>query len=234
MVLPIIVPGADFEAYAWAGQYVPDPKRACKPVCRQRPCVKNALPMDAASQRARLVSRWQAIAKSRPRLSLRPTSTKLKLSHAVGDSATGSLDRGANLLGGCEWLLRRSLREQWTGLCHAERVQVHAVVDRFRWDSPVFEVAKITTSAAAWMLFAMAWCGLSHPASLFQKPLHPPTGLIRWVSRFRVDQQTTQADEIQRRLARDLRVAARQCRLMVRRMAKKTGRVALFRELGDF
>lgn len=234
MVLPIIVPGADFQAYAWAGQYVPDPKRVLKPVCRQRPCVKNALPMDAASQRERLVSYWQAIARTRPLSSLRPTSTRLELSHAVEDGATGSLGRGANLLGGCEWQLRRSLRAQWAGLCQTERIQVHAVVDRFVWSSPVFEVATITGDAAAWMLFAMVSCGSSHPASLFQKPLHPPTGLVRWISRFRVDQQTTQAEEIQRRLAGDLRVAAQQCSLMIRRMAKKTGRVALFRELCDF
>jgi hypothetical protein len=234
MVLPIIVPGADFQAYAWAGAYVPDPKRALKSVCRQRPCVKNALPMDAASQRERLVSRWQAIAKSRTLLPLRPTFSKLKLSHGAGDGATGSLERGANLLGECEWLLRRSLREQWAGLCHAERVQVHAVIDRFDWSSPIVEVATITGDAAAWMLFAMVGCGCSHPGALFQKPLHPPTGLVRWVSRFRVDQQTSHADEIQRQFAGDLRVAAQQCSLMVRRMAKKTGRVALFRELCDF
>jgi hypothetical protein len=111
---------------------------------------------------------------------------------------------------------------------------VYAAVNRFPWQSPVFEVATITTNAAAWMLFAMYWCGSSHPGALFQKPLHPPTGLVRWVSRFRVEQQTTQADEIQRLLAGDLRVAAHQCSLMVRRMAKRTGRVALFRELCDF
>jgi hypothetical protein len=203
-------------------------------VCRQRPCVKNALPMDAASQREQLVSRWQAIAKSRPRLSLKPTSPKLELSHAAGDKSIASQDRGANLLDGCEWLLRRSLREQWARLGHVERVQVHAMIDRFDWRSPIVEVATITSTAAAWMLFAMAGCGCSHPGALFQKPLHPPTGLVRWVSRFRVDQQTSHADEIQRQFAGDLRVAAHQCSLMVRRMVKKTGRVALLRELCDF
>jgi hypothetical protein len=41
---------------------------------------------------------------------------------------------------------------------------------------------------------------VSHPTLIFQKPLHAPTGLLRSVSRFRVEQQTTQAHEIQRRL----------------------------------
>jgi hypothetical protein len=235
MVLPIIVPGADFKAFDWAhSPDVPTPARALKPACWQRPCAKIVLPMDEASKRERLVSRWRAIARSRPLLPLRPTSTKLALSHAVKDGATGSVDKGGNLLGGCEWLLRLTLRDQWAGLCHVERVQVHAVVDHFPWQSPVFEVATITVNAAAWMLFAMYWSGSSHPASLFQKPLHPPTGLVRWVSGFRLEQQTTQADDIQRRLASDLRVAAHQCGLLVRRMAMKAGQVALLREICDF
>jgi len=158
----------------------------------------------------------------------------MSLSHAVRNGATGTLDRGSNLLGASEWLLRLSLREQWAALCHAEHVQVHAVVDQFPWHSPVFEVTTIAPNAAAWMLFAMYWCGSSHPTSLFQKPLHAPTGLVRWVSRFRVEQQTTQAHEIQRRLAGDLRVAAQECGLMVRRMASRTGRVALFDKATSF
>lgn len=235
MALPIIVPGTDFQTFAWAhSPDVPTQGRALKPVRRLRSCAKNAQPINEVSRRERLVSRWRAIARSRP---VFPPQRHLKNSEpstTLGNAIPDSHDRGANLLCECEWLLRLLLRKQWTRLCHAERVQVHAVVDRFPWQSPVFGVATITTNAAAWMLFAMYWCGTRHPASLFQKPLHPPTGLVRWVSRFRVEQQITQADEIQRRLAGDLRVAAHQCGLLVRRMAKKTGRVALLRELCDF
>jgi hypothetical protein len=122
MVLPLLVPGADFDAFAWAhSPDVSNPESSLKPVRRQRPCAKNDLPMDEASKRERLVSRWRAIARSRPFLPLRPTSQKLALPLVVEDSAADSLGRGVNLLGGCEWLLRLSLREQWAGLCHAER-----------------------------------------------------------------------------------------------------------------
>ena len=35
--------------------------------------------------------------------------------------------------------------------------------------------------AIAWMMLAMHWRGISHPVGLLSSPLHPPTGLVRWM-----------------------------------------------------
>jgi hypothetical protein len=81
------------------------------------------------------------------------------------------------------------------------------------------------------MLYAMYWCGVRHPASLHQKPLHPPTGLVRWISGFHTDQQATQAHEIQGQLDRDMRTMAARCEWLVRRMVERTNSIALLHEL---
>ena len=68
----------------------------------------------------------------------------------------------------------------------------------------------------------------------FNEALHPPTGLVQWVSQFHVDQQRTRPVEIQRLLVRYLNVTQGRCEVLVRRMVKRTGRVALLREVCDF
>jgi len=235
VVLPIIVLGAGYQRFAWnQSPELQIPAGDLKPVCRHLPRAPTPMPMDAASQRARLVARWRAIAVPRLQLALRATPKQLQLPQTVQGWANDTVDTGGNLLGGCEWLLRRFLREQWARLDPAERAQVHALVAHFPLQNPIVEVSNIATNASAWMLFAMVWCGVSHPRSLFQKPLHPPTELVRWVSRFSLEQQTTQAVEIQRRFEGVLRVTAGECGLMVWRMVNRTGQVALLRELCDF
>ena len=92
----------------------------------------------------------------------------------------------------------------------------------------------LAAGAAAWTLFAMYWCGASHPAALFNKSLHPPTGMVRWISQFHVDQQSTYVREVQGQFAHYLGVTKVRCDLLVRRMMKRTGSVALLRELCDF
>ena len=80
----------------------------------------------------------------------------------------------------------------------------------------------------------MNWCSASDPAELFQKPLHSPTGLVRWISQFHVVQPATQAREIQELFVDYMRVTTSQCGLVIRRMPKRTGQVALLEELCDF
>jgi hypothetical protein len=43
--------------------------------------------------------------------------------------------------------------------------------------------------------FSEAAKAVSHPTLLFQTPLHAPTGSVRQVSRFFVEQKTTQAHD---------------------------------------
>lgn len=80
----------------------------------------------------------------------------------------------------------------------------------------------------------MYWCGVRPPASLYQKPLHPPTGLVRWISVFHINQQAMRAHEIQRQLDHDMSTKVTQCDWLVRRMVKKTDTVALLQELCEF
>jgi hypothetical protein len=54
-------------------------------------------------------------------------------------------------------------------MCHADRTQALALVSRFKRDSPINADSDLAAEAAAWMLFAMYWCGASHPATLFKK-----------------------------------------------------------------
>lgn len=143
-------------------------------------------------------------------------------------------DLGIDLMGRCEWLLRRQLRLSWRRLCRGGRAQVLAEAKRFNRDEPVVEASTMAADAAAWTLFAMYWWGVSHPLALFNEALHPPTGLVQWVSQFHVDQQRTRPVEIQRLLVRHLGVTQGRCEVLVRRMVKRTGQVALLREVCDF
>jgi hypothetical protein len=145
-----------------------------------------------------------------------------------------SIEFGINLLAICEWHLRRRMRLQWETLGRANRGQVLALINRFARSEAVIDSAVLTQDAATWTLFAMYWCGARHPAALFQKPLHPPTGLVRWISQFHVVQQATQAREIQALFVDHMRVTTSQCGLLVCQMAKRTGKVALLAELCDF
>jgi hypothetical protein len=140
-----------------------------------------------------------------------------------------------NLLAICEWHLRRRLRQEWDALVRASRAQLLASVSKFERLNPVvIGNATMTADSASWMLFGMYWCGASHPAALFQKPLHPPTELVRWLSTFHIDLQTSKAREIQCKLIVHLSITKGRCDQMVRQMIKRTGRVALLKELCDF
>jgi len=49
--------------------------------------------------------------------------------------------------------------------------------------------ARGTTSALAFVLASMYWRGCSRPSFLFVPPMHPPTGLVRWLATFSVVEQ---------------------------------------------
>ena len=134
-----------------------------------------------------------------------------------------SADYGGSLLATCEWLLRKRLRQEWALLCRVDRSQALALVSRFKRDCPIISASDLVADAAAWALFAMYWCGASHPAALFNKSLHPPTGLVRWISQFHVDQQRTRVREIQEHFAHYLGVTRGRSDVLVRRMLKRTG-----------
>lgn len=58
-------------------------------------------------------------------------------------------------------------------------------------------------AAAAFLLTSMYWCGSRHPAALFMVPLHPPTGLVRWLAAFTVQDQVDRGQLLLARLAEE-------------------------------
>jgi hypothetical protein len=58
--------------------------------------------------------------------------------------------------------------------------------------------------------------------------------MVRWISQFHVNQQSTYVREVQRHFAHHLGATRVRCDLLVSRMMKRTGSVALLRELCEF
>ncbi len=234
MVLPIIVPAWDFELqHQDQGVQALPPKRLPTRTSKIPKLVDStgSEPRDS-TERELLITRWRRIVKVQ---SPRARGPKLiASSYSLCGTDKESDHCGASLLVTCEWLLRRRLRQDWALMCSADRTQALALVSRFQRDSPIIGDSDLAAEAAAWMLFAMYWCGASHPAALFNKSLHPPTGMVRWISQFHVDQQSTYVREVQGQFAHYLGVTKVRCDLLVRRMMKRTGSVALLRELCDF
>jgi hypothetical protein len=234
MALPIIVPAWEFELQNRLQSTHALPSKRLTP----RPARIFQLPKATGgaarepSERELLIMRWRRIAYVySPKLSDRmaPTSICNPSAHD-----TGSADCWVSLLATCEWLLRKRLRQDWALMDNEKRAQVLTLTKRFKRDAPVVAANDLAADPAAWTLFAMYWCGASHPAALFTKSLHPPTGLVRWISQFHVDQQRTQVREIQGWFAHYLGMTRGRCDVLVRRMLKRTGSVALLRELCVF
>jgi hypothetical protein len=139
------------------------------------------------------------------------------------------------LLATCEWLLRKRLRQDWTLMCHADRTQALALVSRFkRGIAPSMPIL-------TWRLKPRRGCFLRCIGVVpvirprcSKSPFLPPTGMVRWMSQFHVNQQSTYVREVQRHFAHHLGATRVRCDLLVSRMMKRTGSVALLRELCEF
>lgn len=234
MALPIIVPAWEFELQnrLQSTHALPSKRLTPRPARIFKLPNAGASAADEPSERELLIMRWRRIAYVySPMLSDRKATASIYNPSANDTESAGG---GVSLLATCEWLLRKQLRQDWALLDTAKRTQVLTLVKRFRREAPVVEAIELTADAAAWTLFAMYWCGASHPAALFNKSLHPPTGLVRWISQFHVDQQRIQVRAIQGRFAHYLGVTSDRCDVLVGRMLKRTGSVALLRELCEF
>lgn len=233
MALPILVPAGGAEGQdGWLTKSVhlnrPVPAGG-RPQHQAGPAIRAA---NRPSARDEMIARWRQIClvpwAGQGGKKVRSFPGGLRVNDAAPQ------DLGIDLMDRCEWLLRRQLRLSWRRLCRGGRAQVLAEAKRFNRDEPVVEASTMAADAAAWTLFAMYWWGVSHPLALFNEALHPPTGLVQWVSQFHVDQQRTRPVEIQRLLVRYLHVTQGRCEVLVRRMVKRTGQVALLREVCDF
>jgi hypothetical protein len=234
MALPIIVPAWEFDLQDrfQNTHALPSKRLPPRPIRILRPLNAAGTETREPTERELLITRWCRIANV-----YSPTPFGRKATASIYNplaNDTESADCGVSLLVTCEWLLRKRFRQEWALLDTAKRAQVLTLVKRFKTEAPIFGATELATDAAAWTLFAMYWCGASHPAALFKESLHPPTGLVRWISQFHIDQQRNQVREIQEQFAHYLGVTRGRCDVLVRRMLKRTGSLALLRELCDF
>ena len=107
---------------------------------------------------------------------------------------------GRNLLARCEALLRQLLRRRRRrlGISVGELMRGAAGYDGCMLRAPMPSLA-----ATAFLLVSMYWCGCRHPAALFMVPLHPPTGLVRWLAGFTVQDQVDRGQLLLARLAEE-------------------------------
>ena len=98
----------------------------------------------------------------------------------------------------CEALMRQLLRRRRRAL-GLSRGELLRLANGFDSDS-LRAAPACSTQALAFVLASMYWCGCCHPRSLFIAPLHPPTGLVRWLTRFCVQEQVDHGQQLLERL----------------------------------
>lgn len=93
-----------------------------------------------------------------------------------------------------ERLLKRLLRRRQQANVSPQAVStIAATFDSSTWRVRVDPVQR---DVLVFMLISMYWRGCRHPASLYGPTLHPPTALIRWLSRFSVQHQVDHGRQI--------------------------------------
>ena len=127
--------------------------------------------------------------------------------------------------------MRSLLRRAWSNLSRRERRAGLEVARHFDPIEPMVALASEHARVAAWLLAAMHWCGCRHPGALHCKPLHPPTGLVRWLCTFDVRQQVDCPGEVMRGLVAEMERVDRESAPLVEAMLAKGSEVALLPEL---
>lgn len=175
MVLPILL----LPATQWSNATPPEPTARNRPFhlserAQRRSCPRRqqAAPLP---YRAALLNHWRLVAV----LCAPPALEPLK---QTSRSSAGC----RNLLAQCESLLRQLLRRRRDrlGLSGHDLARVALAFDGQTLRAPAGPTATI-----AFLLASMYWEGCRHPLSLFASPLHPPTGLVRWLAGFTVQEQ---------------------------------------------
>jgi hypothetical protein len=121
-----------------------------------------------------------------------------------------------------EALLRQLLcrRRRSLGLSRGE---LRRLADGFDSDS-LRAAPECSAPALAFVLASMYWCGCRHPRSLFIAPLHPPTGLVRWLTRFCVQEQVDQGQLLLERLVLEVQRIDLFAGVLMRRIQAMTAR----------
>lgn len=183
MVMEILIPHDGTRVAA--PLYTP----AAPPVARRvgrgsRRSAARQQPPAGQSLRVGLVQRWSAVA-----MRLRPPFVAgLRNDLRSSTSSYGLLQR-------CETLLLSLTRARLRTLGLKQSDLVH-IAERF--DVQRFAVAADSGQmrALAYVLATMYWRGCSVPEFLFNAPLHPSTGLVRWLSGFTVMDQVDRGQQL--------------------------------------
>lgn len=161
----------------------------------------------------------------------RPRSPVMR-SKAVssGLRATGSAPSDpVELFDDCVRLLRTVQRRGRRHLPQCSRSALPMIMRSFSPHTSSVRASLGDIDAVAWVLASMHWCGCRHPAALLCEPTHAPTGLVRWMSRFNVQEQTDRPHDVLRQFAEELKSVARQSLRIVASM-----RSCSVRERGAF
>jgi hypothetical protein len=135
----------------------------------------------------------------------------------------------------CE-LVCKSLLRHWQ---HDRELDIHhlgQLAHEFDADAGGLPVSAATLGELAWLHQAMYWRGHRHPRSLFQKTLHPYSGVARWLQKFTVLEQFHRPRSIQNQLVLTMCAYRRRAELIVRlhkRSALRTGMFPVTPDLLD-
>lgn len=183
----------------------------------------------AANDRDALIRYWRRVLW----LPIQPIGRQQGRAVALCGMRSGAMTKAESydLLRDCERLTRLLLRRSWASLPQRDRRWIRSATRVFDPDMPISTVAPVQTNAAAWLFAAMHWCGCRHPEALWCKPLHPPTGVVRWLSGFDVVEQKDHPHDIMTTLAERVGRVEQQSRKLVRAMRARKRVVALLPEL---
>ena len=217
MVLPILVP-----------EPMPAPEVAPSEKNKGRPARIGTSP-SKVSDRDSLIRQWRRVL-WRP---MQPGSTWQGRAPTVRfvTAAASTFTESQELLRDCERLMRRLLRRSWARLPRTQRRAIRRKIRSFNLDRPTIAVASGQADAAAWLLAAMHWCGCRHPAALFAKPLHPATGIVRWLTGFELSRQVERPRDIIALLPTKMAIIDQRSRFLVAAMIARRRVVALLPEL---
>lgn len=125
-----------------------------------------------------------------------------------------------DLLQRCEALLRLLLRrrQRVLGIRHRDVVQATLSYDAQRF------CADGSPNALAYVMAAMYWRGCSLPSFLIQAPMHPPTGLVRWLSGFSVVDQVDNGRQLFELLALEEARIFTHARQLISRMRRTSAK----------
>ena len=183
MVMEILIPH-DAGRFAAPPQVLGAPPIARRVGRSGRRSAARQQPPRGQSLRARLVLRWSAVA-----MRLRPPFVDgLRDDPRSSTSSHGLLQR-------CETLLR-SLAKARLRTLGLRQGDLARIAERF--DVQRFTAAATSgrVQALAHLLATMYWRGCSMPAFVLSSPMHPSTGLVRWLSGFTVMDQVDRGRQL--------------------------------------